>query len=191
MGFSTSVLVHTLLSKMDWLSPRIITCSYSSSQSLYSPSFLGVCHHDCLLPDQPRVFFYPWWLSSPLHTFPWPTSSLSPPMGFWLHLFAHILSPGQDKLSTRATKCAFLGYSLLRCGYDCYSLDTQCYFISINVTFFDDTPVYPISTTPEPPILSIPLCYFLFIPLCYLFLDFLIPTTIPSPSTGLYSSFTS
>ena len=49
----------------------------------------------------------------------------------------HILTPGQDKLSAKATKCVFLGYSRLQRGYRCYSTDTNRYFISADVTFFE------------------------------------------------------
>ena len=50
--------------------------------------------------------------------------------------FVHILTPDQNKLSTKATKCIFLGYSRLQCGYRCYSPDTHRYFIFVDVTFF-------------------------------------------------------
>ena len=39
--------------------------------------------------------------------------------------FVHILTPGQDKLSAKATKCVFLGYSRLQRGYCCYSPNTH------------------------------------------------------------------
>ena len=53
--------------------------------------------------------------------------------------FVHILTHGQDKLSTKATKCVFLGYSLLQKGYRSYSPDINRYFISVDVTFFEDS----------------------------------------------------
>ena len=34
-----------------------------------------------------------------------------PPRVFGCVCFVHILTPGQDKLSAKATKCVFLGYS--------------------------------------------------------------------------------
>lgn len=52
--------------------------------------------------------------------------------------FVHILNPWQDKLSTKATKCVFLGYSSLQRGYRCYSPTTSQYFISAYVTFCED-----------------------------------------------------
>ncbi|RVW47551.1 Retrovirus-related Pol polyprotein from transposon RE1 [Vitis vinifera] len=53
----------------------------------------------------------------------------------------------QDKLSAKAMKCLFLGYSRLQKGYRCYSLETHRYFISADVTFFEDSPFF--STTSE------------------------------------------
>ncbi|RVW32653.1 putative mitochondrial protein [Vitis vinifera] len=53
----------------------------------------------------------------------------------------------RDKLSAKAMKCLFLGYSRLQKGYRCYSLETHRYFISSDVTFFEDSPFF--STTSE------------------------------------------
>ncbi|RVW55478.1 hypothetical protein CK203_075197 [Vitis vinifera] len=47
-----------------------------------------------------------------------------------------------DKLSVKATKCIFLGYSRLQKGYRCYSPDTHRYFLSADVTFFEDSPFF-------------------------------------------------
>ncbi|RVW78990.1 Retrovirus-related Pol polyprotein from transposon RE1 [Vitis vinifera] len=52
-----------------------------------------------------------------------------------------------DKLSAKAMKCLFLGYSRLQKGYRCYSLETHRYFISADVTFFENSPFF--STTSE------------------------------------------
>ncbi|RVW39243.1 Retrovirus-related Pol polyprotein from transposon TNT 1-94 [Vitis vinifera] len=83
--------------------------------------------HSLLFPDQPLYFL--------------------PPRVFGCTCFVHILTPGQDKLSAKAMKCLFLGYSRLQKGYRCYSLETHRYFISADVTFFEDSPFF--STTSE------------------------------------------
>ncbi|RVW98628.1 Retrovirus-related Pol polyprotein from transposon TNT 1-94 [Vitis vinifera] len=83
--------------------------------------------HFLLFPDQPLYFL--------------------PPRVFGCTCFVHILTPGQDKLSAKAMKCLFLGYSRLQKGYRCYSLETHRYFISADVTFFEDSPFF--STTSE------------------------------------------
>ncbi|RVW88793.1 Retrovirus-related Pol polyprotein from transposon RE2 [Vitis vinifera] len=67
-----------------------------------------------------------------------------------------------DKLSAKATKCIFLGYSRLQKGYRCYSSETHRYFLSADVTFFEDSPFFstseslPISEVLPLPIISPP-----------------------------------
>ena len=81
-----------------------------------------------------------------------------PPRVFGYVCFVHILTPGQDKLSIKATKCVFLGYSRLQRGYRCYSPDTNRYFISADVTFFEDSSFFSSAVRPfAPNVLSIPL----------------------------------
>ncbi|KAJ9689309.1 hypothetical protein PVL29_014807 [Vitis rotundifolia] len=98
--------------------------------------------HSLLFPDQPLYFL--------------------PPRVFGCTCFVHILTPGQDKLSVRATKCIFLGYSRLQKGYRCYSFETHRYFLSADVTFFEDSPFFstseslPISEVLPLPIISPP-----------------------------------
>ncbi|RVX16137.1 Retrovirus-related Pol polyprotein from transposon RE1 [Vitis vinifera] len=68
-----------------------------------------------------------------------------------------------DKLFAKATKCIFLGYSRLQKGYRCYSLDTHHYFLSADVTFFENSPFFssseslPISEVLPLPYISLPL----------------------------------
>ena len=77
--------------------------------------------HSLLFPNQPLYFL--------------------PPCVFGCTCFVHILTPGQDKVSVKATKCIFLGYSRLQKCYLCYSPKTHRYFLSTNVTFFEDSPL--------------------------------------------------
>ena len=65
-----------------------------------------------------------------------------PPRVFGCTCFVHILTLGQDKLSVKATKCIFLGYSRLQKSYRCYSPQTHRYFLSTDVTFFEDSPFF-------------------------------------------------
>ena len=85
---------------------------------------LSVLHdqipHSLLFPDQPLYFL--------------------PPRIFGCTCFVHILIPGQNKFSAKATKCIFLEYSRLQKGYHCYSPETHRYFLSANITFFEDSP---------------------------------------------------
>ena len=80
------------------------------------------------------------------------------PRVFGCVCFIHILTLGQDKLSVKATKCVFLGYSRLQRGYRCYSPDTNRYFIFADVTFFEDSSFFSSAIRPSAPnVLSIPL----------------------------------
>ncbi|RVX01611.1 Retrovirus-related Pol polyprotein from transposon TNT 1-94 [Vitis vinifera] len=63
----------------------------------------------------------------------------------------------RDKLSAKATKCIFLGYSRLQKGYRYYSPDTHRYFLSTDVTFFEDSPFFSSSESlPISEVLSLP-----------------------------------
>ena len=99
--------------------------------------------HSLLFPDQPLYFL--------------------PPRIFGCTCFVHILTPGQDKLSAKATKCIFLGYSRLQKAYRCYSPQTHRYFLSADVTFFEDSPFFfssfeslPVTEVLPLPIISSP-----------------------------------
>jgi len=64
------------------------------------------------------------------------------PRVFGCTCFVHDLSLGLDKLSAKAIKCVFLGYSRLQKGYKCYSPTTRRYYMSADVAFFEDTPFF-------------------------------------------------
>ena len=53
-------------------------------------------------------------------------------------------------------KCVFLGYSHFQRGYHCYSPNTNRYFISTDVTFFEDPSFSPVARPYVPDVLSIP-----------------------------------
>ncbi|RVX17381.1 Retrovirus-related Pol polyprotein from transposon RE2 [Vitis vinifera] len=63
-----------------------------------------------------------------------------------------------DKLSARATKCNFLGYSRLQKGYRCYSSEIHRYFLSADVTFFENSPFFSTSESlPVSEVLLLPI----------------------------------
>ena len=94
--------------------------------------------HSLIFPDQPLYFL--------------------PPRVFGCTFFVHILTPGQDKLFAKATKCIFLGYSRLQKGYRCYSPQTHRYFLSADVTFFEDSPFFSTSESlPVTEVLPLPI----------------------------------
>lgn len=58
--------------------------------------------------------------------------------------FVHIHQ--SSKLAPRATKCIFLGYSATQKGYKCFDPLSKQSFVSLDVTFHENTPVYPNSS---------------------------------------------
>ena len=95
-----------------------------------------------------------------------------PPRVFGCVYFVQILTPEQDKLSAKATKCVFLDYSQLQRGYRCYSTGTNQYFISVDVTFFKGSSFF--SSKERPHVSDV-----LHVPLVFPPLDF------PSPPTDV------
>ena len=108
-----------------------------------------------------KSYLYPFFISSRiphmylqlLHLF------CLPPRVFGCVCFVHILTPRQDKLSTKAAKCVFLSYSQLQQGYHCYSPNTHRHFVSANITFFENSSMFPITHSPSSDVISLPLLY--------------------------------
>ncbi|RVW75736.1 Retrovirus-related Pol polyprotein from transposon TNT 1-94 [Vitis vinifera] len=109
------------------------------------------------------------------HSLHFPTQPLYflHPRVFGCTCFVHTLTPGQDKLSAKAAKCIFLGYSRLQKGYCCYSPNTHHYFLSVDVTFFEDSPFFSSSE-------SLPISEVLPLP-------YIPPPPPPSPSSDALS----
>ena len=87
--------------------------------------------------------------------FPNQTLFCLPSHVFGCTCFVHILTPGQDKFSAKATKCIFFGYSHLQRGYRCYSPDTHRYFVSTDVTFFEHSSLFSTPPPSSPEVLSL------------------------------------
>ncbi|RVX14586.1 Retrovirus-related Pol polyprotein from transposon RE1 [Vitis vinifera] len=124
-------LGHPSLSKFQKMVPRFSTLSSLACES-------------CQLRKHTRVSF-PKRLNnrakSPfelVHTDVWGPCRTASTLGFQ-YLSLSLMTIQDDKLSAKATKCIFLGYSQLQKGYRCYSPDTHRYFLSANVTFFEDS----------------------------------------------------
>ena len=95
-----------------------------------------------------------------------------PPRVFSCVCFVHILIPGPNKISAKATKCVFLGYSRLQGGYRSYFTDTNPYFISTDVIFLEGSSFFSSEDYPSvSDVLHVPLV--------------LPPPNFPSPSTNV------
>ena len=133
---------------------RTLLLHHKVPQRFWGDDTLAACYlinrmHSSVLHDQI------------LHSILFPNQPLFclPPCVFGYVCFVHILTPGQDKLSIKATKCVFLGYSRLQRGYRCYSPDTHRYFVFADVTFFEASSMFPTTPPPNSDIISLPLFY--------------------------------
>ena len=53
-------------------------------------------------------------------------------------------------------RSVFLSYSRLQQGYHCYSLDTHQYFVSVDVTFFENSSIFPINHPSSSDVIALP-----------------------------------
>ena len=115
-----TLLLHCHVPFRFWGDAVLTACNLIN----HMPSFVfhDQIPHSLLFPDQP-LYYLPSRVSC-------------------CTCFVHILTLGQDKLSAKATKCIFLGYSRLQKGYRCYSPEIHRYFLSADVTFFEDSPFF-------------------------------------------------
>ena len=117
---------------------RTFLLPHKVSQHFWEDAILATCYlinrmPSSVLHDQiPHSIFFP---NQPLLCLPLRV--------FDCVCFVHILTPGQDKLLVKATKCGFLGYSQLQRGHRCYFPDTHRYFVSTDVTFFENSSMFP------------------------------------------------
>ena len=56
--------------------------------------------------------------------------------------FIHTHDVNRGKFDPRAKKCVFVGYPLNQKGYKCFDPTSKKFFISMDVTFFDDKPYF-------------------------------------------------
>ena len=65
------------------------------------------------------------------------------PKVFGCTCFVRDVRPQVSKLDPKSLKCIFVGYSRVQKGYKCYCPTLQRYFVSTDVTFLCDYPVFP------------------------------------------------
>ena len=56
--------------------------------------------------------------------------------------FVHIHGHNKGKLDSRARKCVFVGYPSTQKGYKCFDPLTRKFFVSMDVTFFENKPFF-------------------------------------------------
>jgi len=59
--------------------------------------------------------------------------------------YVHNHGPNPSKLTPRAQACVFVGYPLHQGGYKCFHPSSRKDFVSMDVTFLEDRPFFPVS----------------------------------------------
>lgn len=76
-----------------------------------------------------------------------PVSNL-PPKIFGRVAYVHVHSQQRSKLSHRAVKCVFVGYGSHQKGYRCYHPPTQKMYVTMDVTFNEDSAYFSADGSP-------------------------------------------
>ena len=59
--------------------------------------------------------------------------------------YVHNFGPNQTKFTPRAQACVFVGYPLHQHGYKCFHPTSRKYFVTMDVTFCENRPYFPVS----------------------------------------------
>ncbi|KAL4023307.1 hypothetical protein IC575_017059 [Cucumis melo] len=59
--------------------------------------------------------------------------------------YVHSFGPNQTKFTSRAQACVFVGYPPHQRGYKCFHPPSRKYFVTMDVTFYEDRPYFPVS----------------------------------------------
>ncbi|KAL4025768.1 hypothetical protein IC575_014173 [Cucumis melo] len=59
--------------------------------------------------------------------------------------YVHNFGPNQTKLTPRAQACVFVGYPLHQRGYKCFHPPSRKYFVTMDVTFCENRPYFPVN----------------------------------------------
>ncbi|KAA0035929.1 Cysteine-rich RLK (RECEPTOR-like protein kinase) 8 [Cucumis melo var. makuwa] len=63
--------------------------------------------------------------------------------------YVHNFGPNQSKFTHRAQACVFVGYPLHQRGYKCFHPPSRKYFVTLDVTFCENRPYFPVSHLQE------------------------------------------
>ena len=94
----------------------------------------------CFLINRMPFLVLNW--ANPYHQL-FPNNLLFPivPKVFGCTCFIRDVRPRVSKLGPKSLKCIFVGYSRVKKGYRCYCPTLRRYFVSIDVTLFENTPL--------------------------------------------------
>ena len=121
---------------------RVIMFTTSIPEHFWGEAILTSAYLINRMPSRVLNFHTP--LSMLLKIYPnTPLVSNLPLKTFGCVTYVHVLGPNWSKFDPRALKCVFLGYSSTKKGYKCYHPPTRCLYVSIDVTFHEETPFYP------------------------------------------------
>ncbi|KAL4020684.1 hypothetical protein IC575_019465 [Cucumis melo] len=68
-----------------------------------------------------------------------------PLRAFGCTAYVHNFGPNQTKFIPRAQACVFVGYPLHQRGYKCFYPPSRKYFVTMDVTFCENRPYFPVS----------------------------------------------
>ncbi|KAA0042075.1 Cysteine-rich RLK (RECEPTOR-like protein kinase) 8 [Cucumis melo var. makuwa] len=68
---------------------------------------------------------------------------------FWCTAYVHNFGPNQIKFTPRTQACVFVGYPLHQRGYKCFHPPSRKYFVTVDVTFCENRPYFPVSHLQE------------------------------------------
>ncbi|KAA0042083.1 reverse transcriptase [Cucumis melo var. makuwa] len=64
---------------------------------------------------------------------------------FGCTVYVHNFGSNQSKFTSRAQTCVFVGYPLHQCGYKYFHPPSRKYFVTMDVTFCENRPYFPVS----------------------------------------------
>ncbi|TYK08009.1 Retrovirus-related Pol polyprotein from transposon TNT 1-94 [Cucumis melo var. makuwa] len=152
-GLFTKPCVPTLLNKMEWPNKkncqlvevaRSLMLSTSLPSYLWGDAILTVAHLINRIPS--RILH----LQTPLDCLKesYPSTRLVsevPLRVFGCIAYVHNFDLNQTKFTLRAQACVFIGYPLHQCSYKCFHPLSRKYFVTMDVTFCENRPYFPVS----------------------------------------------
>lgn len=114
----------------------------NTPKQFWGDAVLTVCYLINRMPSKVLQFQTP--LSVFSKSFPENRTISSLPLKvFGCMVFAHNNEPDRNKLDKKAFKSIFLGYAANQKGYKCYIPEKRKLIVTMDLTFFENTPFFP------------------------------------------------